>query len=459
MKVAFVLGVTTGGTVRHVRMLADGLGQRGVAVTVFGPARTQRAFSSGSAGPEGSGLASAAGSFAGPQSAIYPERERDGALPGDGAPGIAAGGGAPARFVLVEMADRPRPLRDAATVFRLRRLLAESGADVVHAHGLRAGAAAALALAPVPWSRATHWFRSYPINGIGPKPLDLARPALLVTVHNAPVAGGVTGAVYGVLERIVSRRADAVLCVSGDLAARMRRLGAVDTGLAVVPATPSAAGGSALGVPVPGGPGPGESGPGGSVRGAAVAAVRAELGAEGRPVALAVGRLAAQKGFGTLIDAASRWREREPAPLLVIAGEGPLLGQLSRQAGPLGLAVRFLGQRADVPALLAAADVVVVPSRWEGQPLIVQEALRAGRPLVATAVGGIPDLTGSGAAVLVPPDDPDRLAAAVCSVLDDPGLAARLAAAALERASSLPSESDAVDAAVAEYRRLAGGTG
>ena len=84
------------------------------------------------------------------------------------------------------------------------------------------------------------------------------------------------------------------------------------------------------------------------------------------------------------------------------------------------MAVRFLGVRHDVPALLAAADVVVVPSNWEGQPLVVQEALRAGRPLVATRVGGIAELTGSDGAVLVPPGHPVALAAAVTRLLDDP---------------------------------------
>jgi glycosyltransferase involved in cell wall biosynthesis len=95
-----------------------------------------------------------------------------------------------------------------------------------------------------------------------------------------------------------------------------------------------------------------------------------------------------------------------------------------------------------------------VPSRWEGQPLIVQEALRAGRPLVASRVGGIPDLTGEDAALLVPPDDPGQLASAVLALLDDHALARALGAAARARASALPSESDAVDAALAVYGRL-----
>ena len=95
---------------------------------------------------------------------------------------------------------------------------------------------------------------------------------------------------------------------------------------------------------------------------------------------MAAGRLAPQKGFATLIEAATRWQDLSPAPLLAIAGEGPLRAELTAAAAPLGPAVRFLGHRADVPALLAAADAFVLPSRWEGQPLILQEALRAAPP-------------------------------------------------------------------------------
>ena len=116
--------------------------------------------------------------------------------------------------------------------------------------------------------------------------------------------------------------------------------------------------------------------------------------------------------------------------------------------------MRFLGRRADVPALMAAADVVVLPSMWEGQPLVLQEALRAGRPLVASRAGGIPDLTGEDGALLVPPGDATALAGAVLSILDDPAAAARLVVAATERARGLPDASDAVDSVAALYGRL-----
>jgi glycosyltransferase involved in cell wall biosynthesis len=155
-----------------------------------------------------------------------------------------------------------------------------------------------------------------------------------------------------------------------------------------------------------------------------------------------------------LIEAASCWQDRDPVPLLAIAGEGPLAGELAARARAAGVAVRFLGRRADVPALMAAADVVVVPSAWDGQPLVVQEALRAGRPLVASRAGGIPDLTGEDAALLVPAGDAAALAKAVMSLLDDPGTAITLRTSAVARAATLPGPAEAVDAAIALYRTI-----
>jgi glycosyltransferase involved in cell wall biosynthesis len=300
-------------------------------------------------------------------------------------------------------------------VVRLRALLRGARPDVVHAHGLRAGAFAAIAL--LPWRPAR-------------------RPALVVTVHNAPPGGRLAAMVYGVLEVICARRAHVVLCASADLAARMRRLGAAQA--------------AEFDVPAPAAPPPSAG---------AVLRARRDIGAAAgtgeRPVILAAGRLAGQKGLDTLLAAAARWRGREPAPLLAIAGDGPLAAELTATAGRTGVDLVLLGQRDDIPALLAVADVVAVPSRWEARALIVQEAMRAGRPVVASRVGGIPALTGEDAALLVPPGDAGQLAAAVLAVLDDPGLAARLSAAALARAATLPSQADAVAAVLAVYRRLA----
>jgi glycosyltransferase involved in cell wall biosynthesis len=384
VKVAFVLGTSTGGTARHVRMLAGGAAARGVTVEVFGPARTDEDFAfSALAGVE---------------------------------------------FTPVEIADRPRVRRDLRAIRRLRQLAAAWRPDVVHAHGLRAGALTAIALALV---RPTVY---------------QPRPALVVTVHNAPPAGGVTGAVYHVLERIVARSADSVLGVSADLEDRMRAAGARRVGHAPVPAAPLP------GASLPAKPAPvtADSAPGVSA-GTPVAPFLPGEPDPDRPLVLAAGRLAPQKGFGTLLEAAARWRDLRPEPLLVIAGEGPLAADLKGEAARLGLDVRFPGHRDDMPALLAAAAVFVLPSVWEGQPLILQEALRAGVPVVATRAGGTPALTGEDAAVLVPPGDARQLADAVRAVLTDEVLAARLRKAAAARALTLPDEDAAVAAALAGY--------
>jgi glycosyltransferase involved in cell wall biosynthesis len=281
-----------------------------------------------------------------------------------------------------------------------------------------------------------------------------------VTVHNAPSGAGVARLVYRVLERVVARSADLVLCVSPDLERRMLAAGARRAERAVI-AAPDPAPGDAAVHAAPAAVDPAAVDPA-AVDPAAVGPAAVDPAAvdpAGRPVVLAVGRLARQKGLDVLLEAAAAWRDIDPAPLVVIAGDGPLTGELRAQAAGLGVDARFLGRRDDVPALLSAAAVFVLPSRWEGQPLVLQEALRAGVPVVATLVGGVPCLTGEDAAVLVPGGDARALAAAVRSVLTDAPLAARLRAAAVVRAAALPSEADAVGAALTAYasvRRPAG---
>ncbi len=393
MKLAFVLGTSTGGTARHVRMLAAGCAARGLRVEVFGPAQTDRDFAFAAAATPSDFTAAPSDFTVAPSDFTV----------------------APVGFTAVEIADRPRLLRDLRAIARLRRLFQAWRPDVVHAHGLRAGALAAIAVA---FARTA---------GGG--------PALVVTVHNAPPAAGVTGAVYRVLELIVAPNADSVLCVSPDLEDRMRAAGARRVGHAVVPAAPVSLTGE--------------------VSAQTRAALRAEFGAEpGQAIVLAVGRLAAQKGFGLLLHAAAGCGDVQPEPLLVIVGQGPLAAKLQAQAASLGLTVRFAGQRRDVPALLAAADVFVLPSVWEGQALILQEALRAGVPIVATRVGGNAALLGEDAAILVPGADAHHLAEAIRAVLGDPALAARLRAAAVVRADALPAADEAVTAALAEYRHV-----
>lgn len=311
--------------------------------------------------------------------------------------------GAGARFSPVAIADRVRPRTDLAALARLRGLVA--GAGVVHAHGLRAGALAVLAARS---RRRRH------------------RPPVVVTLHNAPV-GGRAARVHAVLLRIVARGADAVLVVSGDLGERVRGLGARGVERALVPAPRR--------VPT-GDP----------------ATVRAALGvAEGTALLVTAARLADQKGLPVLLDAVALLAAARPpgSVLAVIAGDGPLHGELAADLVARDLPVRLLGRRDDVPALMAAADVVVVPSVWEGQPLVVQEALYAGAAVVATDAGGTREVTGD-AAVLVRVGDAAALAEAVGGILDDRGALARLRDRAAARGAALPGDAEAT----AQLRRV-----
>lgn len=327
-RVLLVLGTSTGGVGHHVRSLAAGLTDRGARVRVAGPASTQDVFA-------------------------FPT------------------------YDVVEIGSALRPVRDARATARLRRLA--RSADVVHAHGLRAGALAVLTARPV-----------------------------VVSWHNA-----VSGRVGAVLERLVARRATVTLAASADLLTRARAVGARDARLAPVSAP----------MLVPTGRDPGL----------------------GRPLVLAVGRLAEQKGYDVLLAALPLLGDA----VVAVAGDGPLAAEL-RTAAPQ---VRWLGRRDDVADLYAAADVVVLPSVWEARSLTAQEALRAGVPLVATAVGGLPDLLGDGA-VLVPPGDPVALGTAVRRLLDDPVEAAAVAARGRAIAATWPDERDAVAQVASLYAEL-----
>lgn len=341
MKVVLVLGPSTGGIGRHVQALARYLADsgKGVDVVVVGPAETLEKFP----------------------------------MPG---------------------------ARPGLTVRRVRA--AVSDADLVHAHGIRAGAVAAAALASV----------------------RRRRVPLLVTWHNLVGFGtGVRAPVGRLVQTVVARRATLSLCVSPDLVERVRSLG-----------------------------GTARLGPVGATRrvpsGRSTAEVRASLPLrDGDRLVLAVARLAAQKGLDVLQEAA---RRLPPDVVIAVAGNGP-------DRDRLGAPLRLLGARDDVADLMAAADVVVLPSRWEGSPLAAHEALLAGRPLVATAVGGVPALVGDDdppPAVLVPAEDPGALAEALSRLLADPAEREALSRRALVRAAEWPDADRTVRSLLEVYREL-----
>lgn len=149
-----------------------------------------------------------------------------------------------------------------------------------------------------------------------------------------------------------------------------------------------------------------------------------DLGLEvGDSVAVVIGRLCAGKGHETALAAAPAICEKVPRFKLLIVGSGPLQEELKRQAQERGVAdaVVFAGFRGDVPALLAACDLLMLPSDAESLPLSVLEAMAAGLPVVATDVGGISEAVDDGTTgVLVAPGDPAALAAAAVGVLASP---------------------------------------
>ena len=148
--------------------------------------------------------------------------------------------------------------------------------------------------------------------------------------------------------------------------------------------------------------------------------LRAEL-SQGttRPIVLTVARLDRQKGHTYLFEAIRQVREAT----FVLAGSGPEKDALVAQACELGIQdhVKFLGDRKDIPQLLASCDLFVLPSIYEGLPLSILEAMAAGKAVVATAVGGIPEIVKDGeTGVLVPSGDPVALARAIQSLLSNP---------------------------------------
>lgn len=151
-----------------------------------------------------------------------------------------------------------------------------------------------------------------------------------------------------------------------------------------------------------------------------------------------IGRLQPEKGVDVLLEAFVLVRAVVRDASLVIVGQGPEHAALQRKAAELQLldAVHFVGHRDDVPAVLAALDVLAVPSRSDGSPLVIQEALQAGVAVVGSRVGGVPDRLGNGeAGILVPPESPEHLATAISSLLLDGQARAALGERARQQAS------------------------
>ncbi|MEU4659613.1 glycosyltransferase family 4 protein [Streptomyces sp. NPDC023723] len=299
---------------------------------------------------------------------------------------------------------------DPVAVAGLRAACA--GADLVHAHGLHASFRAALALGG-----------------------RRGRTPLVVTWHDRVHAEGPRAQLLRVLERRVTKAATVVLGATSGLVDHARRSGARDARLA------------AVGLPGPRPPVDPEDADRTRPK------TRAELGATGRPLLIAVGALERQRGLEVLFDAARRWRDLDPVPLVVVAGEGSLRAALQRRIEAEELPVTLVGRRDDVADLLAAADLALLPGRHETRSLLAREALHARVPLVAGDVEDLRELVGD-AAELVPAGDAEAFAAAVVRLLGDPGRREVLRDGGRRQLAGWPTEDETVAQVLSVYDEL-----
>jgi glycosyltransferase involved in cell wall biosynthesis len=309
-----------------------------------------------------------------------------------------------------------RPLWDLRGLVRLRRFLARSQYALVHTHTTKPGIVGTLAA-----------------RGAGV-------PAVMHTVHLFPFheeTGRLLTSAYVRAERLSAHWCDRIVAVSEyqrDWALRVgigspEQVVAIPNGVPIDRVEPRRS----------------------------RAEVRAELGIGDAFMILSTGRLAEQKGLEYLIRAAPLLRLAVPSARIVLAGDGPLTRELAKLVGTLGLedTVALLGHRSDIGDLLAASDLVVLPSLWEGLSISLLEAMAAARPVVTTSIGSNREVTEDGeAAVLVPPKDPESLAAAIRSLASDPTRLRELGRKGQQVQRERYTMSRMLDAYMSEYERL-----
>ena len=237
----------------------------------------------------------------------------------------------------------------------------------------------------------------------------------VTTVHGSSRLGGVTR-LYELLEFALFRRFDAVVAVSRPLVASLRRFGVPPDRIHVIP-----------------------NGWNGRRPECDRSSARKTLGlASDQFVVGWVGRLIPVKGADVFLDALAQLYNVSIAASIV--GDGAERARLEQQSRSLGLSlgqrVRFHGQVDDAAQLYPAFDAFVLSSRSEGTPLVLPEAIAAGVPVIATTVGGVPDLIGPDGGLLVPPEQPAALAQAILATYADPVAARRRAVAARHRLES-----------------------
>jgi glycosyltransferase involved in cell wall biosynthesis len=310
-----------------------------------------------------------------------------------------------------------RRLADPRAPWRLARLVARERIGLVHAHGQDASIVAA----------AARWLTDF---------------ALVITRHvmEEPAATW-RQRLRARLACAAFRRADAVVAVSGAAAERLAELARIPRqAVRVLP--------NGIDLAAFDGCGPGVG-----------AAARRAIGvAPADAVVLVPAVLREGKGHDVLLDAVPALLARVPSARVVVVGGGEREEELRVRARPLGDAVRFLGPRPDMRELLAASDVVALPSLAEALPTALMEAAAAGRPVVATRVGGVPEVVAEGrSGILVPPRDPDALAEALAALLADPARARGYGEFARQRARERFGIELQVERTLALWNELAAG--
>jgi len=290
-----------------------------------------------------------------------------------------------------ELVSPISPGNDRRALRRLTEILTRNGYEVVHTHSAKAGALGRLAAERAGTPRVVHTFHGFPFHEFQSR----ARRAAYIGI-----------------ERYLAARTDIFLAVGGAVAAEAVRRGiAVPERVRVInPAIEPSAG--------PASP-------------AGRAAARSRLGVPvGCKVVGTVGRVDYQKAPESFVDAIADLGRDDVYAVWI--GDGPLRGEMEARAARRGLRGRFqcAGHRDDVPELLPGLDVFAMASRYEGLPCAVAEAMAVGLPVVATAVNAVPDVVLPGeTGLLVSPERPRQLAAAIRYLLDEPAEAARMAAA------------------------------
>ncbi|MCX5734017.1 MAG: glycosyltransferase family 4 protein [candidate division NC10 bacterium] len=304
------------------------------------------------------------------------------------------------------------PLRDLCALRALRRLIREERPDIVHTHTSKAGFLGRLA------AHLEHV------------------PHIIHTPHGHVFGGYFSPAATRIfigLERLAARWSDRIVTLTDAEAAQHLALGIGRRAqFATIPS----------GVDLDG----------------IASAVPVRLAPHG-PVIGTVGRLTSIKGHQHLIDAVPEILRRCPTAHVVLVGDGELQQALVERTRRLGVESRviFTGYRDDIPALIAGMDVFVLPSLNEGMGRVLVMAMALGKPIVATRVGGVPELLADGeAGVLVPPADPIALARMVCDLIEQPDRARVLGEAGRRRAPQYSAEA-MLGVLVRLYRELMAG--